>query len=79
MKAPKIGDLIKSLDFNGVDNCYMIGQVQAIGSDGLIKAKLLVRIWEGKEQAFPQDEIFQAPKQGLAMFDNPAMPRIQVI
>ena len=32
----KIGDIVKSLDFNGIDNCYMVGTVVGASSTCMI-------------------------------------------
>ena len=37
----KIGDIVKSLDFYGIDNCYMVGTVVGVFTyDGTFRAKI---------------------------------------
>ena len=40
----KIGDVVKSLDFVGHDDCYMVGLVTAVLSDGTFRAKTIKRV-----------------------------------
>ena len=45
----KIGDIVKSLDFNGIDNCYMVGTVVGVFKhDGTFRAKFIKRVWQGE-------------------------------
>jgi hypothetical protein len=75
----RVGDIIKSLDFNGIDNCYMIGKVVAVQFDGAFRARFIKRVWEGVEDRKFKTDYFTAPQQGQHMFDNDAMPRVSVI
>jgi hypothetical protein len=75
----RVGDIIKSLDFNGIDNCYMIGNVVAVQFDGAFRARFIKRVWEGVEDPKFKTDYFTAPQQGQHMFDNDAMPRVSVI
>jgi hypothetical protein len=75
----KVGDIVKSMDFNGIDNCYMIGKVVAIQGDGAFRAKFIKRVWEGVEDRKFKTDYFTAPLQGNQMFDKPAHPRVIVI
>lgn len=75
----QIGDIIKSLDFNGIDDCYMVGKVVAIQADGLFRAKFIKRIWQGAEDRKFKTDYFTAPVQGEQFMDNPMMPRVIVI
>jgi hypothetical protein len=76
----KVGDIVKSFDFNGIDNCYMIGRVVSI-SDlyGDFRAEFIKRVFDGVEDKKFKTDFFSAPVQGNAFMDNDASPRIQVI
>lgn len=75
----KVGDIVKSLDFNGIDNCYMVGKVVGIQSDGLFRARFIKRVWQGAEDRKFVTDYFTAPLQGNSIFDNPAVPRVSVL
>lgn len=81
----KIGDVVKSLDFAGVDNCFYVGLVVGISKmDGTFRAKTIKRVWQGQlDKKIPSD-FFTAPLLGNSFFDEMAeekgvAPRIQVI
>jgi hypothetical protein len=80
----KIGDVVKSLDFVGHNDCYMVGLVTAILSDGTFRANTIKRVWRGKvDKRFPSDT-FVAPLPGHHFFDDLAEqknvePRVQVV
>ena len=41
----QVGDIVKSLDFNGIDNCYMVGKVVGVYErDGTFRAKFVKRV-----------------------------------
>ena len=45
----KVGDIVKSLDFVGIDSCYYVGKVISISKmDGTFRAEFIKRVWEGK-------------------------------
>ena len=84
----KVGDVVKSLDFVGVNNCYYVGLVTAVLSDGTFRATTLKRVWQGKLQGKPSKikftETFVAPLPGHHFFDDLAEtkgvePRVQVV
>ncbi len=75
----RVGDIIKSLDFNGIDNCYMVGVVVGVHEMGTFRARFIKRVWEGVEDRKFKTDYFTAPQQGQHMFDNDAMPRVSVI
>lgn len=75
----QVGDIVKSLDFNGIDNCYMIGKVVAVQFDGQFRAKFIKRVWEGVEDRKFKTDYFTAPLQGNHFMDRDDMPRISVI
>ena len=81
----KIGDVVKSLDFVGVNNSYYVGVVTAILADGTFRARTVKRVFDGvalSEQNMPIN--FSAPLLGNHFFDDLAetkgrAPRIQVV
>lgn len=75
----KVGDIVKSLDFNGIGDCYMVGQVVAVQGDGAFRARFIKRVWEGVEDRKFKTDYFTAPMQGNSIFDNDATPRITVV
>ena len=75
----QVGDIVKSLDFNGIDNCYMVGVVVGVHEMGTFRARFIKRVWEGVVDSKFKTDFFTAPQQGQHMFDNDAMPRVSVI
>jgi len=75
----QVGDIVKSLDFNGIDNCYMIGKVVAVQFDGQFRAEFIKRVWEGVEDRKFKTDYFTAPLQGNHFMDRDEMPRVSVI
>jgi len=75
----KVGDIVKSLDFNGIDDCYMIGKVVAIQFDGAFRAQFIKRVWQGVEDRKFKTDFFTAPVQGNSFMDNTESPRIVVL
>jgi hypothetical protein len=75
----QVGDIVKSLDFNGIDNCYMVGKVVGIHHDGTFRAKFIKRVWEGVEDRKFKTDFFTAPQQGQHMFDRAQSPRVIVV
>lgn len=61
----KVGDLVKSKDFPGVEDCYMIGEVVGIyPRDGTFRAKLIARVWSGVPDKKLEADYFTAPLPG---------------
>ena len=80
----KIGDVVKSLDFVGHNDCYMVGLVTAVLSDGTFRAKTIKRVWQGKTDKKFLSDTFVAPLPGNSFFDDlaeekKAEPRVQVV
>ena len=80
----KIGDVVKSLDFVGKNDCYRIGLVVAVYQDGTFCAETVKRVWLNKvDLSFTREE-FYAPLPGNHFFDDLAEqkgtePRVQVV
>jgi hypothetical protein len=75
----KVGNIVKSLDFVGIDDCYMLGKVVAIDDGGTFRAKCIKRVWKGVEDRSVKNEFFFAPQQGQHMFDRAESPRVIVV
>jgi len=76
----RIGDIVKSLDFVGFDDCYMVGKVVGISPDfGIFRAKFIKRVWRGAEDKKSNPDYFSAPLQGEMLMDCEDQPRIVVI
>jgi hypothetical protein len=82
----KIGDVVKSLDFVGISNCFFVGVVTSVSSeDNTFRARTVKRVWEGI--AFSESNLpinFSAPLPGCHFFDDLAEekgtePRVQVV
>jgi hypothetical protein len=81
----KIGDVVKSLDFVGVNDCYYVGVVIGISEmDGTFRARTVQRVWQGNADKKPLSDTFVAPLPGNSFFDDlaeekGAAPRVQVV
>jgi hypothetical protein len=81
----KIGDVVKSLDFVGINDCFYVGLVVGISKmDGTFRAKTIKRVWQGQlDKKIPSD-FFTAPLPGNSFFDDMAEEkgvdsRVQVV
>ena len=75
----KIGDVVKSLDFVGHDDCYYVGLVTAVLSDGTFRAKTIKRVWLGQVDKRFKSDTFVAPLPGHHFADDLMFPRVQVV
>ena len=77
----RIGDVVKSLDFVGVNDCYYVGLVVSINKvDGTFRANKIKRVWQGKVEERFWSDTFVAPLPGQHMFDDEWIePRVQVV
>ena len=75
----KIGDVVKSLDFVGHDDCYMVGVVTAVLSDGTFRANTIKRVWLGQVDKRFKSDTFVAPLPGHHFADDLMFPRVQVV
>lgn len=76
----EVGSVVKSLDFPSTTDCYYVGLVTAILSDGTFRANKIMRVWEGKVEEKFWSDTFVAPLPGQHMFDDEWIePRIQVV
>jgi hypothetical protein len=75
----QIGSTIKSYDFNGIMNTYMVGRVVDL-MDDFILCDTLEIVWEGVKQPIKESRRqFRTVVQGKMFMDNPAQPRIVVL
>ena len=79
MNELKVGSVVKSLDFNGINDCYMVGKVVAIQSDGGFRARCISRVWQGSIDKKFKPDFFTAPLQGEHFMDSAEFPRIIVL
>ena len=76
----KVGDIVKSLDFVGIDNCYYVGKVISISKmDGTFRAEFIKRVWQGELDRKFKTDTFVAPLQGNHFMDSDDQPRIVVV
>lgn len=76
----KTGDIIKSFDFHGRTDCYMIGEVVGV-EDQLVEFKTIKRVVENRSADTGVGRICKAPMQGYSLFDDmyPDFVRISVV
>jgi hypothetical protein len=75
-KTVKVGDVIRSLDFPGNFDCYMIGLVTEVEGD-LIKCRGISRVWEGKSESM--DKPFTTVQEGAHFMDRNHPGRILIV
>ncbi len=75
----QVGDIVKSLDFVGIDDCYMVGKVVGVHYDGTFRAKFIKRVWQGAEDRRFKTDFFTAPQQGQFFMDRAEFPRVIVL
>jgi len=66
----QVGSIIKSFDFPGNLNCYMVGEVIAVQGDELT-CRTIKQVFDGK--VLPNEKFnkeFRTVAQGSGMFDN---------
>ena len=63
-----VGEIIKSFDFPGRTDCYIVGSVETV-KNGLIVANVIRAVSEGKAYNFP-DTKFSTYEQGQGLFDD---------
>ena len=79
-KTVNVGDIVKSFDFNGIEDCYMVGKVVSVSKEcGDFRATFIKRVWEGREDNKFKTDYFTAPLQGNMFTDTDLFPRIVVI
>ena len=79
MSQVKVGDIVKSYDFNGNDRCYMIGKVVGLHGDESFRAEFIKRVFAGVEDKKFKTDYFTAPLQGESFLDTPDFQRVVVI
>jgi hypothetical protein len=76
----KVGDIVKSMDFPHIDNCYFIGKVVGIShAAGIFRAEFIKRVFDGVEDSKFKTDYFTAPLQGNSFMDDDSRPRVMVI
>ena len=80
MSQLKVGDIVKSLDFNGIDTCYMVGKVVGVyPRTGEFRAQFIKRVWQGATDNKFKTDYFTAPLQGNQFLDRADSPRVIVV
>lgn len=73
------GTLIKSFDFNGITDCYMVGRVVDT-TDDFIMCDTIKIVFEGAELPIRDTKKqFRTVKQGLMFMDSPEFQRVVVL
>jgi len=62
----QVGSVVKTFDFPGHTDCYMIGLVTKV-EQGLLHLNTIKRVMQGKELAAPAT--YQTPVQGASFMD----------
>ena len=70
MKNVKIGSVIKSFDFYGNTDCYMIGEVLEIKGNVLV-CKTLKQVFNNMEEV--GSDTFSTPMQGEGLMDDSSL------
>lgn len=78
IESLNVGDIVKSHDFRGIDDCYIVGEVLEVDRHtAMFKARVMERIFEGKQvECGPS---FWAPLQGAFFADFEGWNRIEVL
>ena len=75
----KVGDVVKSYDFPGNTDCYMVGKVVSVSKQfGDFRATFIKRVWEGREDNKFKTDYFTAPLPGN-MFMDETFERVVVL
>lgn len=74
----QVGDIVKSYDFPGNTECYMIGKVVGIHGNDAFRAEFIKRVWLGKTDTKFKTDYFTAPLQGNS-FGDEMFERIVVV
>jgi hypothetical protein len=73
------GDIVKSLDFPHMDDCYYLGKVVSVSDlEGTFRAETIERVWLGKADR-KRPDYFVAPLPGHSFMDDLMFSRVQVI
>lgn len=80
----QVGDIVKSFDFPGNTECYIVGEVIEVdANDGCFKARTIKQVFGGQvklvEVGF--NDYFRAPLPGQNCFDafSPGFERVVVV
>jgi hypothetical protein len=80
----KKGDIVKSLDFHHIDDCYYLGKVVSVSKiDGTFRAETIERVWQGKvvppKDSMHSSDYFVAPLPGKSFLDGTGYERVRVV
>jgi hypothetical protein len=66
----KVGDIVKSYDFPGNTECYMVGKVVGIHGDDSFRAQFVKRVWLNETDRKFKTDYFTAPLPGNYFGDD---------
>lgn len=70
MSTVQVGSIIKSFDFPGNLNCYMVGKVTNVDGD-FISCDTIKQVFDGKQEEITEfNNIFRTLAQGTGAFDD---------
>jgi hypothetical protein len=70
MSKVQVGSIIKSYDFPGTFNCYMVGKVTAVDGD-FISCDKIKQVFDGKQEEINEfNNIFRTLAQGTGAYDD---------
>lgn len=76
VRPAQVGDVIRSLDFPHIFDCYMIGLVVEVKGE-VIRCRGISRVWEGRSEEMKEE--FTTVQPGYHFMDNQYPNRIWII
>lgn len=76
VRAVQVGDVIRSLDFPGRFDCYMIGLVVDADKEK-IRCRGIARVWSGQSERL--DREFTTVQPGMHFMDRSHPGRVEVV
>jgi hypothetical protein len=71
MNEVKVGDIVKSFDFPGNEECFMVGKVVSVSKQfSDFRAEFIKRVWMGELDKSFKTDFFTAPVQGSYYMDD---------
>ncbi len=80
MRELKIGDVVRSYDFQGNRECYFEGVIQAINGTVTFTAKTTKQVWGGEELSLEKvSKEFTSALPGMNWLDDTWKNRIELV
>ena len=76
VRQVQVGDVIRSLDFPGNFECYMIGLVVEVSNE-TVRCRGISRVWEGQSERM--DGYFTTVQPGAHFMDRKFSGRIEIV